>query len=93
MARLRGSLLAALHGRPRLRAPRRAPRALDEHEEACLARLAADVEDLVKSYDYRFTGERGAAAESAWRRVVAVVAGRRGDDPEAHAGHAHPGTS
>lgn len=73
--------------------PRAALPALDEHEEACLARLAADVEDLVKSYDYRFTGERGAAAESAWRRVVAVVAGRRGDDPEAHAGHAHPGTS
>ncbi len=49
---------------------------LDDHEAEVLDRLAADVDTLIRSFDYRWQGERTADVETAWRRVVATVAGR-----------------
>ena len=51
-------------------------RVLEDHEAEVLDRLAADVDTLVRSFDYRWQGVRTSAVEAAWRQVVATVAGR-----------------
>ncbi len=64
---------------------------LDDHEAEVLDRLATDVDTLIRSYDYRWPGERTQAVDTAWRRVVAVVAGRfQGGQPHARPPHASP---
>ena len=50
--------------------------AFDAVESGRLERLAADVETLIRSYDYQWRGERSPQVESAWRRAVAAMAGR-----------------
>jgi hypothetical protein len=54
---------------------------LDAVEADRLARLAAEVEALVQSFDYRHEGERPAEVATAWRRLVATMAGRDGGGP------------
>lgn len=72
------------------RAECRAGRALlDEVQADRLDRLAADVQALIDSFDYRHQAARPPQVESAWRRAVAAVAGRvaaRARPPDASEG-------
>ncbi len=49
---------------------------LDGHEARRLDELGADVEALIQSFDYQWRGTRTPEVQSAWRRVVAAMAGR-----------------
>lgn len=54
---------------------------LDRVEERCLVDVATNVEALIASYDYTWTGTRSSEVAGAWRKVVAVVTGET--DPTA----------
>lgn len=51
---------------------------LVEAQLACLERLHAELNELIRKHDYRFMGEGFGAEGDAWIRAIAQVAGEKG---------------
>jgi len=49
---------------------------LEQIQSERLGALAADIEELISSFDYRNESGRSEQAETAWRRLAEVMAGR-----------------
>jgi hypothetical protein len=51
---------------------------LDEAQRACLQRMVAQLDELIRKHDYRFSDEPQGEEMRSWRLAAELVAGRRG---------------